>query len=89
MRPLPPSGGFLPEVYPVWSPAKFFCSGSLWLIRQGIQVTFGKVILAFLGKAQLTNILSSFTFFICLPSQGTAGQSSKFVSDSAVATGFS
>lgn len=39
LRPLSPSGWVLPEVYPVWSPAKFFCSGSLWLIRQGIQVT--------------------------------------------------
>lgn len=39
LRPLPPNGWFLPEVYPVWSPAKFFYSGSLWLLRQGIQIT--------------------------------------------------
>lgn len=35
----PSSRWFLPEVYPVWSPAKFFSSGSLWPIRQGFQIT--------------------------------------------------
>lgn len=39
LSPFPSSRWFVPEVYPVWSPAKFFSSGSLWPIGQGFQIT--------------------------------------------------
>lgn len=39
LSPFPSSRLFLPAIYPVWSPAKFFSSGSLWPVRQGIQIT--------------------------------------------------
>lgn len=38
LSPFPSSRWFLPMVYPVWSPAKFFSSGSLWPIRQAFWI---------------------------------------------------
>lgn len=72
----------------MWSPAKYFCVRSLWLIRQGIQITHiwkSHPFFPWEITAYKYLVLESLHFFIHLPYRELLGKVvRKFVSDSAV-----
>lgn len=88
LRPPPPSEWFLPKVYAAWSPAKFFCSWSLWLLRQDIQTThiWKKTSLLSLGICSLQiSCLRKFTCLFACPHRELLGKvMCDFASNSAV-----